>query len=113
MPDTGDKECDFVYSSDPDYGFYPARCRTHDITFPLGVDPTEDDCINQRKLELRIKLRSLTTKDLQGIISIAIARNYGGFNSSMLDEPKENMIDYLNELDVDELEQIYYRWVED
>ena len=52
----GDKNCDFDYLGNADYGFYPCKCKTHNIIFGLGDDGTQDLCLATR-------LRNRITED--------------------------------------------------
>jgi len=58
---------------------------------------------------VREKINKLGKKDVESLIETAIAGCKAGFNSSMLKESRNNMLDYLFELDDYTLEQLYLR----
>lgn len=43
-----DKDCDFEYLGNADYGFYPCKCKTHNLIFGLGDDGTKELCLGLR-----------------------------------------------------------------
>jgi len=50
-------------------------------------------------LTAREKIRRLDRKNIKKLIKVAIARYPSGFDSAMLKEPKNNMMDYILDLD--------------
>ena len=62
---------------------------------------------------MREKLTTLTKKDLSEMIEIACYKNMAGFNRSMLKESKQDMIEFIiEELDEDQVEELYYDFLE-
>ena len=62
--------------------------------------------------QIRDKIKSLGKEDTTGLIELAVARNIGGFNRTMIDDSIEEMQDYLFEnLDDEGLDSLYYKYM--
>jgi len=62
--------------------------------------------------KIKAKIENLGKEDLIGMIELAVARNIGGFNRTMIDDSVDEMQDYLLEnLDDEELDSLYYRYM--
>jgi len=62
--------------------------------------------------EIKGKIDNLGKEDLIGMIELAVARNIGGFNRTMIDDSADEMCDYLFEtLDDEGLDSLYYRYI--
>ena len=62
--------------------------------------------------EIKAKIENLGKEDLIGMIELAVARNIGGFNRTMIDDDADEMYDYLVEnLDEEGLDSLYYRYM--
>ena len=62
--------------------------------------------------QIRDKIKSLGKEDTTGLIELAVARNIGVFNRTMIDDSIEEMQDYLFEnLDDEGLDSLYYKYM--
>ena len=61
---------------------------------------------------IREKVEIFGKEDIIGMIELAVARNIGGFNRTMIDDSLEDMQSYLFEnLDDEGLDSLYYRYM--
>lgn len=72
---------------------------------------TMDKCYCQDEMELRITIDNFTKKDIIEIIELAVYLNKIGFNRTMIDDSKDDMIDYLYEnLNYPEMDTLVDQW---
>ena len=58
-----------------------------------------------------VDYNKLTENDVRQIIELAITYNYAGFTSEMLNDSVDEMVSHLSELDEEDQENLYYRWL--